>query len=239
MSVYKTENIGTVLAGNSYGGRGIVIGKSGDGKNAVIAYFIMGRSENSRNRVFIERGDEVVINAYDPSKLADPTLIIYSPVKVSGCHTIVTNGDQTDTIYDFITEGKSFEEALETRQFEPDAPNLTPRISGMLTVARRDFKYKLSILKSGTEDGAVCNRYTFSYAPVAGLGHYIHTYNCDGDPIPTFTGEPERVQIPDDIDEFTGEIWTNLDEDNKVALYVRYIDLVSGKFASRIVNTNK
>ncbi|PWM65078.1 MAG: inosine monophosphate cyclohydrolase [Eubacteriales Family XIII. Incertae Sedis bacterium] len=239
MSVYKTENIGTVLAGNSYGGRGIVIGKSGDGKNAVIAYFIMGRSENSRNRVFIERGDEVVINAYDPSKLADPTLIIYSPVKVSGCHTIVTNGDQTDTIYDFITEGKSFEEALETRQFEPDAPNLTPRISGMLTVARRDFKYKLSILKSGTEDGAVCNRYTFSYAPVAGLGHYIHTYNCDGDPIPTFTGEPERVQIPDDIDEFTGEIWTNLDEDNKVALYVRYIDLVSGKFASRIVNKNK
>ena len=239
MSVYKTENIGTVLAGNSYGGRGIVIGKSGDGKNAVIAYFIMGRSENSRNRVFIERGDEVVINAYDPSKLADPTLIIYSPVKVSRCHTIVTNGDQTDTIYDFITEGKSFEEALETRQFEPDAPNLTPRISGMLTVARRDFKYKLSILKSGTEDGAVCNRYTFSYAPVAGLGHYIHTYNCDGDPIPTFTGEPERVQIPDDIDEFTGEIWTNLDEDNKVALYVRYIDLVSGKFASRIVNKNK
>ena len=239
MSVYKTENIGTVLAGNSYGGRGIVIGKSGDGKNAVIAYFIMGRSENSRNRVFIERGDEVVINAYDPSKLADPTLIIYSPVKVSGCHTIVTNGDQTDTIYDFITEGKSFEEALETRQFEPDAPNLTPRISGMLTVARRDFKYKLSILKSGTEDGAVCNRYTFSYAPVAGLGHYIHTYNCDGDPIPTFTGEPERAQIPDDIDEFTGEIWTNLDEDNKVALYVRYIDLVSGKFASRIVNKNK
>lgn len=233
MSVYKTENIGTVLAGNSYGGRGIVIGKSGDGKNAVIAYFIMGRSENSRNRVFIERGDEVVINAYDPSKLADPTLIIYSPVKVSGCHTIVTNGDQTDTIYDFITEGKSFEEALETRQFEPDAPNLTPRISGMLTVARRDFKYKLSILKSGTEDGAVCNRYTFSYAPVAGLGHYIHTYNCDGDPIPTFTGEPERVQIPDDIDEFTGEIWTNLDEDNKVALYVRYIDLVSGKFAEQ------
>ena len=216
-----------------------MIGKSGDGKNAVIAYFIMGRSENSRNRVFIERGDEVVINAYDPSKLADPTLIIYSPVKVSGCHTIVTNGDQTDTIYDFITEGKSFEEALETRQFEPDAPNLTPRISGMLTVARRDFKYKLSILKSGTEDGAVCNRYTFSYAPVAGLGHYIHTYNCDGDPIPTFTGEPERVQIPDDIDEFTGEIWTNLDEDNKVALYVRYIDLVSGKFASRIVNKNK
>ena len=169
MSVYKTENIGTVLAGNSYGGRGIVIGKSGDGKNAVIAYFIMGRSENSRNRVFIERGDEVVINAYDPSKLADPTLIIYSPVKVSGCHTIVTNGDETDTIYDFITEGKSFEEALETRQFEPDAPNLTPRISGMLTVARRDFKYKLSILKSGTEDGAVCNRYTFSYAPVAEL----------------------------------------------------------------------
>ncbi len=239
MSVYKTENIGTILAANSYGGRGIVIGKSEDAKSAVLAYFIMGRSENSRNRVFIERGDEVVINAFDPSKLADPTLIIYSPVKVFGSHTIVTNGDQTDTIYDFITEGKSFEEALETREFEPDAPNLTPRISGMLTLARRDFKYKMSILKSGTEDGAVCNRYTFSYNPVAGLGHYIHTYRCDGNPIPTFTGEPERVVIPSDIDAFTDEIWTNLDADNKVSLYVRYIDLVSGKFASRLVNKNK
>ena len=227
------------LQSNSYPGRGIIIGKSADGSKAVTAYFIMGRSENSRNRVFVEEGEGIRTQAFDESKLTDPSLIIYAPVRVLGNKTIVTNGDQTDTIYDFITEGKSFEEALETRQFEPDAPNLTPRISGMLTVARRDFKYKLSILKSGTEDGAVCNRYTFSYAPVAGLGHYIHTYNCDGDPIPTFTGEPERVQIPDDIDEFTGEIWTNLDEDNKVALYVRYIDLVSGKFASRIVNKNK
>ena len=227
------------LQENSYPGRGIIIGRSKDGTKAVTAYFIMGRSENSRNRIFVEDGEGIRTQAFDPSKLVDPSLIIYAPVRVLGNKTIVTNGDQTDTIYDFITEGKSFEEALETRQFEPDAPNLTPRISGMLTVARRDFKYKLSILKSGTEDGAVCNRYTFSYAPVAGLGHYIHTYNCDGDPIPTFTGEPERVQIPDDIDEFTGEIWTNLDEDNKVALYVRYIDLVSGKFASRIVNKNK
>ena len=227
------------LQGNAYPGRGIIIGKTPDGKKAVTAYFIMGRSENSRNRVFVEEGEGIRTQAFDPSKLTDPSLIIYAPVRVLGNKTIVTNGDQTDTIYEGMDKQLTFEQSLRNREFEPDAPNLTPRISGMLTVARRDFKYKLSILKSGTEDGAVCNRYTFSYAPVAGLGHYIHTYNCDGDPIPTFTGEPERVQIPDDIDEFTGEIWTNLDEDNKVALYVRYIDLVSGKFASRIVNKNK
>ena len=237
--VYKTENIGTVLAGNSYGGRGIVIGKSEDGKKAVLAYFIMGRSENSRNRVFIERGSEVVINAFDPSKLADPTLIIYSPVKVYQNHTIVTNGDQTDTIYHFLTNGKSFDEALETREFEPDAPNLTPRISGLLTFESGDFSYKMSILKSGTPDGAVCNRYTFSYQSVAGLGHYIHTYNCDGNPIPTFTGEPERIVIPNDMEAFTEEIWTGLDGENKVSLYVRYIDLASGAFESRLVNKNR
>lgn len=255
MSVYKTDNIGGVLAGNSYGGRGIVIGMSADGKRAAFAYFIMGRSENSRNRVFIEQGDEVVINAFDPSKLADPTLVIYSPVRVFENNVIVTNGDQTDTIYDFLAAGKSFEEALETREFEPDAPNLTPRISGIMTFGSDKckscgesscggcddcgFKYKLSILKSGTEDGEVCNRYTFSYTPVAGLGHYIHTYNCDGNPIPTFTGEPERVVIPNDIDEFTNEIWENLDADNKVSLYVRYIDFASGKTESRLINKNK
>ncbi|MBO4896858.1 MAG: IMP cyclohydrolase [Clostridia bacterium] len=238
MNVYKTGNIGELIKGNSYVGRGIVIGKSADGKKAVTAYFIMGRSENSRNRVFIEKGDEVIINAYDPSKLADPTLIIYSPIRKIGNSLIVTNGDQTDTIYDFIKDGKSFESALETREFEPDAPNLTPRISGIIDFNDNDFTYKLSILKSADADGTACNRYTFSYAPIAGVGQFIHTYNCDGNPIPTFTGEPERVNIPDDIDKFTDELWTNLDENNKVSLYVRYIDLESGKTENRLINKN-
>ena len=238
MSVYKTENIGTVLAGNSYGGRGIVIGKSGDGKNAVIAYFIMGRSENSRNRVFIERGDEVVINAYDPSKLADPTLIIYSPVKVSGCHTIVTNGDQTDTVCSFLKEGKTFREALETRAFEPDRPNFTPRISGMLTFGKGDFSYEMSILKSIDDVGSDCARYFFSYPSKAGLGHFLHTYVTDGSPIPTFQGEPERIVIPDEIDAFTSDLWENLDSQNKISLYVRYVDLESGRYEERLVNKN-
>ena len=238
MNVYKSSDIGELIKGNSYVGRGIVIGKSADGKKAVIAYFIMGRSENSRNRVFIEKGDEVIINAYDPSKLADPTLIIYSPIRKWGNSLIVTNGDQTDTIYDFIKEGKSFENALETREFEPDAPNLTPRISGIIDFKGNDFTYKLSILKSADPKGTACNRYTFSYAPTAGVGQFIHTYNCDGNPIPTFTGEPERVNIPDDIDAFTDELWANLDENNKVSLYVRYIDLESGKAENRLINKN-
>ena len=191
MNVYELSDIGKLINGNSYVGRGIVIGKSADGKKAVTAYFIMGRSENSRNRVFIEKGDEVIINAYDPSKLADPTLIIYSPIRKIENSLIVTNGDQTDTIYDFIRDGKSFESALETREFEPDAPNLTPRISGIIDFKDNDFTYKLSILKSADADGTACNRYTFSYAPIAGVGQFIHTYNCDGNPIPTFTGEPE------------------------------------------------
>ena len=199
----------------------------------------MGRSENSRNRIFIEKGDEVIINAFDPSKLADPTLIIYSPVRVYENKIIVTNGDQTDTVYDFLAAGKSFEEALMTREFEPDAPNLTPRISGMLTMEEGDFTYKMSILKSGDPEGTVCNRYTFCYNPVAGLGHYIHTYNCDGNPIPTFTGEPERVEVSNDIDEYTNEIWNGLDEQNKVSLYVRYIDLATGACENRMINKNK
>ena len=199
----------------------------------------MGRSENSRNRIFIEKGDEVIINAFDPSKLADPTLIIYSPVRVYENKVIVTNGDQTDTVYDFLAAGKSFEEALMTREFEPDAPNLTPRISGMLTMEEGDFTYKMSILKSGDPEGTVCNRYTFCYNPVAGLGHYIHTYNCDGNPIPTFTGEPERVEVSNDIDEYTNEIWNGLDEQNKVSLYVRYIDLATGACENRMINKNK
>ena len=239
MNVYETYKAKELLEKNTYGGRGIMIGKSADGSKAVFAYFIMGRSENSRNRIFIENGDDVVINAFEPEKLADPTLVIYSPVRVSGNNTIVTNGDQTDTIYDFIEAGKTFEEALETREFEPDAPNLTPRISGILTFEGESFRYKMSILKSGTPDGAVCNRYTYCYTPVPGLGHYIHTYMCDGNPIPTFTGEPERIEIPSCIEEFTNDIWEGLNADNKVSLYVRFSDLKTGEYESRLINKNK
>lgn len=239
MSIYAIADIGELIRENSYVGRGIVIGKSSDGKKAVTAYFIMGRSENSRNRVFIEQGDEVIIHPFDASKVEDPSLIIYAPVRQTGNKLIVTNGDQTDTIYDFIESGKTFEQALETREFEPDKPNFTPRISGMLTFDGGDFTYKMSILKSADENGSACNRYTFSYPALSGLGHFIHTYNHDGNPIPTFTGEPERVKIPDDIDEFTNTLWSNLNEQNKISLYVRYVDLESGKYEARMINKNK
>ena len=239
MSIYSIADIGELIRDNSYVGRGIVIGKSSDGKKAVTAYFIMGRSENSRNRVFIEQGDEVIIHPFDASKVEDPSLIIYAPVRQTGNKLIVTNGDQTDTIYDFIESGKTFEQALETREFEPDKPNFTPRISGMLTFDGGDFTYKMSILKSADENGSACNRYTFSYPALSGLGHFIHTYNHDGNPIPTFTGEPERVKIPDDIDEFTSTLWSNLNEQNKISLYVRYVDLESGKYEARMINKNK
>ena len=239
MSIYAIADIGELIKDNSYVGRGIVIGKSSDGKKAVTAYFIMGRSENSRNRVFIEQGDEVIIHPFDASKVEDPSLIIYAPVRQTGNKLIVTNGDQTDTIYDFIESGKTFEQALETREFEPDKPNFTPRISGMLTFDGGDFTYKMSILKSADENGSACNRYTFSYPALSGLGHFIHTYNHDGNPIPTFTGEPERVKIPDDIDEFTNTLWSNLNEQNKISLYVRYVDLESGKYEARMINKNK
>lgn len=239
MGIYAINNIGELIKDNSYVGRGIIIGKTADGKKAATAYFIMGRSENSRNRVFIEDGDEVIIHPFDPSKVEDPSLIIYSPVKVIGNNVIVTNGDQTDTIYDFIKDGKTFEQALETREFEPDRPNWTPRISGMMTFGENDFTYKMSILKSADEEGTACNRYTFSYNPIDGLGHFIHTYNHDGNPIPTFTGEPERVGIPNDIDEFLNDIWANLNEQNKISIYVRYIDLETGNFEARMINKNK
>ena len=238
MNVYKTENIGDRLKNNEYAGRGIVTGLSADGKKAVLAYFIMGRSVNSRNRVFTEKGDEVVIYPFDASKVEDPSLIIYSPVKTAGKNVVVTNGDQTDTVAEYLNAGKSFEAALETRCFEPDEPNFTPRISAVLNF-ENGFTYKQSILKSGDEKGSVCNRYTFSYTPIAGLGHFIHTYNCNGNPIPTFTGEPERVFIPNDIAAFTEEIWTNLNEENKISLYVRYIDLQSGAWESKLINKNK
>ena len=242
MNVYETKSFAETVKGNSYVGRGIVIGMSGDAKKAVSAYFIMGRSVNSRNRVFDKTEDGIIIHAFEPEKLSDPSLVIYSPVRRYRSRLIVTNGDQTDTVYDFLKQNESdraFEDALETREFEPDGPNWTPRISGMLSFGEASFRYKMSILKSADADGTACNRYTFEYAPLAGLGHFIHTYNCDGNPIPTFTGEPERVEIPDDIDAFTNEIWESLDAENKVSLYVVYTDLESGKEETRIINKNQ
>ena len=239
MSIYDINNMGSLIKDNSYVGRGIVIGKSADGEKAAFAYFIMGRSENSRNRIFTENGDDVTIYPFDASKVEDPSLIIYSPVRKIGNSLIVTNGDQTDTVYDFVKEGKSFEEALETREFEPDSPNFTPRISGIMNFADGDFSYKMSILKSADPEGTECNRYTFSYKALKGLGHFIHTYNHDGNPIPTFTGEPERVEIPNDIDEFTTNIWENLNEANKISIYVRYINLKDGSVENRMINKNQ
>ncbi len=238
MGIYDINNIGELIKDNSYVGRGIVVGKSKNAKYAVVAYFIMGRSENSRNRVFLEEGNDVTIYPFDASKVEDPSLIIYSPIREINNSLIATNGDQTDTIYDFIKEGKTFEQALETRKFEPDAPNLTPRISAILNFDN-EFSYKMSILKSSDGLGEKCNRYTFSYETVDGLGHFIHTYNHDGNPIPTFTGEPERVEIPDDIDELTNTLWENLNEDNKISLYVRYINLEDGSIENRMINKNR
>jgi len=238
MNIYEIKPIKELLENNSYVGRGIIIGKTKDSKKAVIAYFIMGRSENSRNRVFVEKENEVVIYPFDETKVEDPSLIIYSPIKVLGNETIVTNGDQTDTIYEHLKQGKTFEQALETRTFEPDAPNFTPRISGIVKIEQDKIAYKMSILKSADEKGSECNRYTFSYNSLPGLGHFIHTYECDGNPLPTFQGEPERVQIPNDIDEFTNEIWNNLNEQNKISLYVRYIDLETGEIENKLINKN-
>lgn len=226
------------IDGNPYVGRGIVIGKSSDGKKAATAYFIMGRSANSRNRVFTVKNGEVFTEPFDASKVEDPSLIIYAALRKFENQLIVTNGDQTDTVYDGIVTGKSFSESLESREFEPDAPNFTPRISGMLTFGENDFKYEMSILKSLDENGSDCARYTFSYPSKAGLGHFIHTYVTDGNPIPTFQGEPERVAIPDSIDEFADEIWNYLDENNKISLYVRYTDLTDGSYEEKLINKN-
>ena len=227
------------LAGNSYPGRGIVIGKSKDGKHAVTAYFIMGRSENSRNRVFVEDGEGIRTQAFDPSKLSDPSLIIYAPVRVLGNKTIVTNGDQTDTIFDLMGEGQTFEQALRTREFEPDAPNYTPRISGVMKVEDGTYHYAMSILKSNNGNPDACNRYTFTYEnPIAGEAHFIHTYMGDGNPLPSFEGEPKWVELDGDIDTFTNMVWENLNEENKVSLFVRYIDIATGECETRIVNKN-
>lgn len=228
------------LNSNTYPGRGIVIGKTKDGKKAVTAYFIMGRSNNSRNRVFVEEGEGIRTQAFDPSKLEDPSLIIYAPVRVLGNKTIVTNGDQTDTIYEGMDKQLTFEQSLRTREFEPDAPNYTPRISGIMHVENGKYNYAMSILKSNNGNPKACNRYTFAYEnPVASEGHFIHTYMHDGNPLPSFEGEPKLVEINGDIDEFTNMVWTNLNEDNKVSLFVRFIDIETGEYETRIVNKNK
>ena len=227
------------LKSNAYPGRGIILGKSPDGKKAVAAYFIMGRSENSRNRVFVEEGEGIRTQAYDPSKLTDPSLIIYAPVRVLGNKTIVTNGDQTDTIYEGMDKQLTFEQSLRQREFEPDAPNYTPRISGIMHVENGKYKYAMSILKSSDGDPSGCNRYTFAYEnPKAGEGHFIHTYMHDGDPLPSFEGEPKRIAVPDDIEEFTKLLWNSLNEENKVSLFVRYIDIETGAYETTITNKN-
>ena len=228
------------LRENAYPGRGIVIGKSQDGTKAVTAYFIMGRSENSRNRVFVEEGEGIRTQAFDPSKLTDPSLIIYAPVRVLGNKTIVTNGDQTDTIYEGMDKQLTFEQSLRCREFEPDGPNYTPRISGIMHIEDGKYNYAMSILKSNHGNPDSCNRYTYAYEnPVAGEGRFIHTYMHDGNPLPSFEGEPKLVAIPDDIDAFTESVWESLNADNKVSLFVRFIDIATGKYETRIVNKNK
>ena len=236
MNVYETHDLTALLAANSYPGRGIVLGNTADGKQSVAAYFIMGRSENSRNRIFVKEPDGLRTEAYDPAKLADPSLIIYHPVRQMGRGLLVTNGDQTDTIRSFLERGLPMEQALRTREFEPDGPNWTPRISGLLSP---DGSYKLSILKSADAQGSACARYTFEYPALAGVGHFLHTYVCDGTPIPTFQGEPERVTISGTMEEFAHGIWDHLNQENKISLYVRFTDLASGTYQEIILNKNQ
>lgn len=233
------KSLAEELSSTTYPGRGIVIGKTPDGKKAAIAYFIMGRSENSRNRIFVKDGEGIRTEAFDPSKLEDPSLIIYVPVRVLGNKTIVTNGDQTDTIYDLMDKQYTFEQALRTREFEPDAPNYTPRISGVLHFDNGSFNYAMSILKSNNGNPEACNRYTFAYEnPVAGEAHFIHTYMGDGNPLPSFEGEPTLVDVPDNMDDFADLVWNNLNNDNKVSLFVRYINIEDGSYETKIINKN-
>lgn len=235
----ETKCIANELKNNSYPGRGIIIGTCACGSKAVIAYFIMGRSVNSRNRIFVEQDGGIRTEAFDPAKLSDPSLVIYAPVRVLGDVTIVTNGDQTDTVYDFLNGGKTFEDALRTRTFEPDAPNFTPRISGIVERGDGSFTYKLSILKSCEGNPDAPEKFFFDFTPQKGVGHFIHTYKCDGNPrIPSFEGEPERIAIKGGIDEFTSTLWESLNPENKVSLFVRYIDLKTGGEETRIVNKN-
>ncbi len=239
MDIYKINSPAELIKGNPYVGRGIVIGKSKDGKKAAFAYFIMGRSANSRNRVFVEKDGDVFTEPFDVSKVQDPSLIIYAAVRETENSVIVTNGNQTDTIFEGMQLGKTFCQSLSSREFEPDAPNWTPRISGIIEFKGADFTYKMSILKSIDAEGSDCARFTYAYPSKAGLGHFIHTYVTDGNPIPTFQGEPERMAVPDSIDDFTNELWDALDPDNKISLYVRYIDLESKQCESRLINKNK
>ena len=234
LNTYQISTAKDLIEGNPYVGRGIICGMTSDGKKAVSAYFIMGRSANSRNRVFVEEGDDLMIRPFDESKVEDPSLIIYYPLRMIPGKMIVTNGDQTDTIREFENDGRSFADALRTREFEPDGPNFTPRISSEFEFDNRS--YSMSILKSGDPDGSTCSRYFFEYTMQPGLGHFIHTYETDGNPIPTFIGEPDRLSIPDDIEDLTDEIWESLDEANKISLYVRYVDLSDGSYESRIIN---
>ncbi len=225
------------LKGSTYPGRGIVVGRSADGRSAVAAYFIMGRSENSRNRVFVPDGEGIRTQAFDPSKMKDPSLIIYAPVRVLGTNTIITNGDQTDTICQGLKDGKTFGEALRSRTFEPDAPNYTPRISALIDIRDGEYEYKMNILKSADGDPSSCERFNFSYEnPKAGEGHFLHTYLSDGDPLPSFEGEPARVTVSGGIDAFTDLVWENLNEENKVSLFVRFIEIGTGRYETRIVN---
>ncbi len=239
MDIYHIHDISTLITGNPYVGRGILIGKTPDGTHAVVAYFIMGRSENSRNRIFVERDGALFTEPYDPSRVKDPSLIIYAALRTYDNKLIVTNGDQTDTVYEGLQNGKSFSEALSSRMFEPDGPNFTPRISGILDLSREDFSYEMSILKSVDAEGSDCARYTFSYPARSGLGHFIHTYVTDGNPLPTFQGEPERVKTMDDIDEFSETLWNALDQNNRISLYVRYIELKTGAVSESIINQNR
>ena len=239
MDIYKIKSPAELIEGNSYVGRGIIIGKTADATRAVAAYFIMGRSANSRNRIFALRDGALYTEPFDASKVQDPSLIIYAAVRQFENQLIVTNGDQTDTVYDGLKAGKSFSEALSSRCFEPDAPNLTPRISGLIRFEDGDFSYQMSILKSIDAEGSDCARYTFSYPSKPGLGHFIHTYVCDGNPIPTFQGEPERMAIPDDVNAFAEELWRVLDADNKISLYVRAVDLRDGSVEERLINKNE
>ena len=235
----KMLNLAEELKGNPYPGRGIIIGKTPDGTKAVTAYFIMGRSANSRNRVFVTEGEGIRTEAFDPSKMEDPSLIIYAPVRVLGNKTIVTNGDQTDTIYEGMDRQMTFEQSLRSREFEPDGPNYTPRISGILHLESGQYNYAMSILKSNIGDPGGCCRFTFAYEnPAAGEGHFIHTYMHDGNPLPSFEGEPRPVEIPDDMDSFADMLWESLNEENKVSLFVRYIDIETGAYRSRIINKN-
>ena len=233
MNIYEIGSMAEKLASNAYPGRGIVLGLTPDGKKSVAAYFIMGRSVNSRNRVFIEEADGIRTEAHDPSLMQDPSLIIYHPVRELARSLIVTNGDQTDTIRDGMERGETFEAALRTRKFEHDGPNWTPRISGL---AMPSGDYKMSILKAADPEGSACTRFCWEYPALAGLGHFLHTYVCDGNPIPTFQGEPERVAMNDDIDAFTAELWDNLNADNKISLFVRYTDLATREYEQRILN---